>query len=135
MVCVDYRESRNHRTDDLVQENDAYYSNSFSSKWGNSRTYYCSSTPGRGYHGEIANFRVDTRPRRELRLNFSKLKPKTVFTIVGKLFLKILNLKMKVFLAAFLSLYKKCREGVLTKFQAANVADDDFLTPSKVKNL
>ena len=40
---------------------------------------------------------------------------------------------MKIFLAAFLSLYKKCREGVLTKFQAANVADDDFFTPSKVK--
>ena len=85
MVCVEHYEQRKHRTDELVQEIDSYYSNSFSSKWGNCRTFYCSTQPARGYHGEIANFRVDQRPRKEIRLNFSKLRPKTVFSITGRL--------------------------------------------------
>ena len=86
MLVVDETENRSFRTDDIVQEIDAYYSNSFSSKWGNGRTYYCWSKPGRGYLGDVATFRVDLRPRKEIRLNFSRLKPKTVYIIIGKCF-------------------------------------------------
>ena len=84
MVVVDEMESRTFRTHEIITEIDCYYSNSFSSKWGNCRTFYCSTTPGYGYHGEVANFRVDSRPRKEIRLNFSRLRPKTVYSIIGK---------------------------------------------------
>ena len=61
---------------------------SFSSKWGNFRRSYFVAAPGTGYRGAVAPFRIEKEgkePRRELRLNFSRLQPKTVLRIIGKL--------------------------------------------------
>ena len=139
MVCVDFFEKRTYRTDELVQEIDSYYSNSFSSKWGNCRTFYCATSPGRGYSGEIASFRVDSRPRKELRLNFSRLRPQTVYSIIGKLIIEkkiiliFVNRKINlIFLAAFLSLYKRAKVEVDKQFCSSDADEQEFLTPQKV---
>ena len=60
---------------------------SFSSKWGNFRRAYYVAAPGQGYRGNVAPFRIEKEgkePRRELRLNFSRLQPQTVLRIIGK---------------------------------------------------
>ena len=59
----------------------------FSSRWGNFRRSYFITSPGQGYRGNVAPFRIEKEakePRRELRLNFSRLQPKTVLRIIGE---------------------------------------------------
>ena len=61
-------------------------SKSFSSKWGNCRRAYFVAAAGAGYRGSVAPFRIEKdskEPRKELRLNFSRLQPKTVLRVIG----------------------------------------------------
>ena len=107
MLIIDQYEARTFKTSAIVEEVDVYYAQegfqidslnsdltsvlkpykSFSSKWGNFRRSYFVAAPGAGYRGSVAPFRIEKdgkEPRKELRLNFSRLQPKTVLRIIGK---------------------------------------------------